>query len=161
MRYRNQGPLSESSQPYIIELEPEVREWLETLSGADYRAAERFADRLAVQGPLLPFPLSSHLGDGLRELRIGPTRVTYWIAPGRRAALLTVFRKTKMRETDQVMRAQRARKLCEAEHPPAGPHDALTDPTLELIEQLAAALGAGARIEPGSTPEFVFEARAA
>ncbi|MFE3932090.1 type II toxin-antitoxin system RelE/ParE family toxin [Streptomyces sp. YIM B13508] len=70
----------------------------------------------------LPFPLASHLGDGLRELRIGPVRVTYWFAPGRRAVLLTVFRKTRMREREEVLRAQRARKLCEAEHSPAGEH---------------------------------------
>lgn len=35
------------------------------------------------------------------------------------------------------------------------------DPTLELLEQLASALDAGARIDPLSTPEFSFEARAA
>ncbi|WP_409470318.1 type II toxin-antitoxin system RelE/ParE family toxin [Streptomyces sp. HC307] len=108
---------------YTIELEPEVHAWLETLSLPEYRAVERFADRLATDGPALPFPLASHLGDGLRELRIGAFRVTYWLAPGRRAILLTVFRKTRMRETEEVLRAQRARKLCEAEHPPASEHD--------------------------------------
>lgn len=108
---------------YTIEVEPEVRAWLETLSRSDYRTVERFADRLAADGPALPFPLASHLGDGLRELRIGALRVTYWFAPGRRVVLLTVFRKNRMRETDEVLRAQRARKLCEAEHPPAGEHD--------------------------------------
>lgn len=113
---------------YTIELEPEVRAWLQTLAPADHRAVERFADRLAADGPALPFPLASHLGDGLRELRIGAIRVTYWLAPGRRAVLLTVFRKTRMRQTDEVMRAQRARKLCEAEHPPAGPHDVYSRP---------------------------------
>ncbi|MEV3889662.1 type II toxin-antitoxin system RelE/ParE family toxin [Streptomyces griseoincarnatus] len=107
---------------YVVEVEPEVRAWLETLPLPDSRAAERFADRLATEGPALPFPLASHLGDGLRELRIGPVRVTYWFAPGRRAVLLTVFRKTRMRERDEVLRAQRARKLCEAEHSPAGEH---------------------------------------
>jgi hypothetical protein len=115
--------MSEDPVLYVIELEPEVRAWLETLPLADYRAVERFADRLAVEGPLLPFPLASHLGDGLRELRIGSVRVTYWLAPGRRAVLLTVFRKTKMRQTEEVLRAQRARKACEAEHPPARAHD--------------------------------------
>ena len=115
--------MSEDPVLYVIELEPEVREWLETLALADYRAVERFADRLAVDGPLLPFPLASHLGDGLRELRIASVRVTYWLAPGRRAVLLTVFRKTKMRQTEEVLRAQRARKTCEAEHPPASAHD--------------------------------------
>lgn len=33
--------------------------------------------------------------------------------------LLTVFRKTRMREAAQVARAVRARALCEAEHEPA------------------------------------------
>ncbi|MER5180272.1 type II toxin-antitoxin system RelE/ParE family toxin [Streptomyces sp. NPDC002896] len=115
--------MSEPPDLYTIELEPEVRAWLATLASPDYRAVERFADRLAVDGPALPFPLASHLGDGLRELRIGAIRVTYWLAPGRRAILLTVFRKKKMRESDEVLRGQRARKLCEAEHPPAGEHD--------------------------------------
>lgn len=115
--------MREPSGLYTIELEPEVCAWLETLAPADYRAAERFADRLAADGPALPFPLASHLGGGVRELRIGAVRVTYWLAPGRRAVLLTVFRKTRMREADEVQRAQRARKLCETEHPPAGDHD--------------------------------------
>ncbi|MEU3921276.1 type II toxin-antitoxin system RelE/ParE family toxin [Streptomyces sp. NPDC029004] len=114
--------------PYTIEMEPEVHLWLESLSAAEYRTAERFADRLAADGPALPFPLASHLGDGLRELRIGAFRVTYWLAPGRRAVLLTAFRKTRMRETDEVQRAQRARKCCEAEHPPAGEHDVYSRP---------------------------------
>ncbi|MER7843562.1 type II toxin-antitoxin system RelE/ParE family toxin [Kitasatospora sp. NPDC096077] len=108
---------------YEIEIEPEVREWLHGCSLSEYRAAERAADRLAEDGELLPFPLASHLGGSLRELRIGPMRITYWLAPGRRAVLLTVFRKTGNRETDQVERAHRAQKLCEAEHAPAGAHE--------------------------------------
>ncbi|MEV7344054.1 hypothetical protein [Streptomyces sp. NPDC093544] len=35
------------------------------------------------------------------------------------------------------------------------------DPTLELIEQLTAALESGARIDPRTTPEFRFEGHAA
>ncbi|WP_371546935.1 type II toxin-antitoxin system RelE/ParE family toxin [Streptomyces sp. NBC_00554] len=115
--------MPEPPAPYTIEVEPEVRAWLETLALQDHRAVERFADRLAAEGPALPFPLASHLGDGLRELRIGAIRVTYWLAPGRRAVLLTVFRKTRMRETDEVLKAHRARKRCESEHPPASEHD--------------------------------------
>jgi hypothetical protein len=34
--------------------------------------------------------------------------------------LLTVFRKTRMRETAEVERAHRAQKLCEAGHEAAG-----------------------------------------
>ncbi|MEV7596642.1 type II toxin-antitoxin system RelE/ParE family toxin [Kitasatospora sp. NPDC089797] len=108
---------------YGIEIEPEVREWLRCCSTAEYRAAERAADRLAEDGELLTFPLASHLGGPLRELRIGPVRITYWLAPGRRAVLLTVFRKTRNREGDEVERAHRAQKLCEAEHAPAGDHE--------------------------------------
>ena len=43
-------------------------------------------------------------------------RVSYWLAPGRRAILLTVFRKTRGREVAEVERAKRAQKVCEAEH---------------------------------------------
>lgn len=115
--------MPEPDGDFTIELEPEARAWLETLSPPDHRAAERFADRLAAEGTALPCPLASHLGDGLRELRIGAIRVTYWLAPGRRAVLLTVFRKAKMRENEEVLRAQRVRKYCEAEHPPVAEHD--------------------------------------
>jgi hypothetical protein len=39
-------------------------------------------------------------------------RVTYWIASGRRIVLLTVFRKTRMREEREIARARRAFDLC-------------------------------------------------
>jgi len=48
-------------------------------------------------------------------------RITYWLTPDRTAVLLTVFRKTRMREENEVERARRAKKVCEAEHGPA--HD--------------------------------------
>jgi Phage derived protein Gp49-like (DUF891) len=45
----------------------------------------------------------------VRELRFHllrqQTRVTYWLAPGRRVVLLTVFRKTRSAETAEVARA--------------------------------------------------------
>ena len=44
------------------------------------------------------------------------TRVTYWLAPGRRVILLTVFRKTRDAETTEVVGALHAQKVCEAEH---------------------------------------------
>ncbi|TYB58673.1 DNA-binding protein [Nonomuraea sp. PA05] len=46
-------------------------------------------------------------------------RITYWLTPTRTAVLLTVFRKTRMREDAEVMRAKLTRKVCEAEHGPA------------------------------------------
>ncbi|GAA3831434.1 hypothetical protein GCM10022206_82360 [Streptomyces chiangmaiensis] len=68
-------------------------------------------------------PTRPYLGDGVRELR--PTldgaaiRITYWLTPNRTAVLLTVFRKTRMREDAEVRRAKLAQKVCEAEHGPA------------------------------------------
>ena len=38
------------------------------------------------------------------------TRVTYWLAPGRRVILLTVFRKTRGAEVAEVARACRPRR---------------------------------------------------
>src|SRR5215472_7117661 len=61
----------------------------------------------------------------VRELRFHllaqQPRMTYWLAPGRRIILLTVFRKTRSAETAEVARALQAEKNCEAEHSPA--HD--------------------------------------
>lgn len=61
----------------------------------------------------------------MRELRFHllsqQTRVTYWLAPGRRLVLLTVFHKTRQAETAQVERAARAQKTCETTHSTA--HD--------------------------------------
>ncbi|MEV0132203.1 hypothetical protein AB0H83_27525 [Dactylosporangium sp. NPDC050688] len=42
-------------------------------------------------------------------------RITYWIASGERIILLTVFRKTRDRETSEVKRARRALARCIAE----------------------------------------------
>jgi Phage derived protein Gp49-like (DUF891) len=65
-------------------------------------------------------PTPRHLGGKVRELRFHllrqRTRVTYWLAPGRRVILLTVFRKTRSTETAEVSRALHAQKVCEAEH---------------------------------------------
>ncbi|WP_335980777.1 MULTISPECIES: type II toxin-antitoxin system RelE/ParE family toxin [Streptomycetaceae] len=80
-------------------------------------------------GPGRSHPLA-HMGDGLRELRFSlghdgnAVRLTYWLAPDRRIVLLTVFRKTRMREDTEVDRAKQARKLCETERHTA--HDEFT-----------------------------------
>ena len=74
----------------------------------------------ADQAKTLSEPYTRHLGGKVRELRFHllaqQTRVTYWLAPGRRVVLLTVFRKTKAKETAEVERAKRVQKECEASH---------------------------------------------
>ncbi len=81
---------------YSIEIEPEVRLWLENIPAHHYKQAERVADLLAEQPTTLDEPHSRHLGGKLRELRFrlgdAHQRITYWLAPGRRVVLLTVFR---------------------------------------------------------------------
>ncbi len=108
---------------YVIEVEPEVRDWLELLPFRLYRRVEDKADRLLAEPTTLGEPYSRHLGGKQRELRLvldgDAVRIPYWLAPGRRIVLLTVFRKTRMHETAEIERAHQAQKACEAEHGPA------------------------------------------
>ncbi|MEW1758423.1 type II toxin-antitoxin system RelE/ParE family toxin [Streptomyces cyaneofuscatus] len=113
--------------PYVIEIEPEVRLWLMNLPYNDFLVVEHVAELLRERPTTLGEPYSRHLGDGVRELRFSlgrqgvATRIPYWLAPDRRIVLLTVFRKTRRRETAEVARAKRAKVLCQTERPPA--HD--------------------------------------
>lgn len=108
---------------HVIELEPEVRSWLELLPGKQHRKVEEYAELLAANGTRTPMPFARPLRDGVYELRPTldgvATRITYWFAPGRRIVLLTVFRKTRPHESAQVSRAVAARMVCEKEHGPA------------------------------------------
>ncbi|MFH8450936.1 type II toxin-antitoxin system RelE/ParE family toxin [Streptomyces fungicidicus] len=108
---------------YNVEIEPEVRAWLESLPVRHYRKVERMVMLLADDPASLGEPHARHLGDGVRELR--PTldgtafRITYWLTSRRTVVLLTVFRKTRMREEAEVDRAKQLKKSCEAQHGPA------------------------------------------
>jgi hypothetical protein len=103
-----------------IEMEPEVRAWLEALPKRQFGHVLAFAEKLAEEAATLGEPYSRHLGGKVRELRIPlhplDVRVTYWLAPGQRVVLLTVFRKTRPQETAEVERAQRVQRECEASH---------------------------------------------
>ncbi len=103
----------------IVELEPEVRDWLEELSTARFATAAFYIDLLAYEGPTLGEPYTRQLDGKLRELRFHldrqAVRISYWIASGRRIVLLTVFTKTRMREQREVDRARRALTRCIAE----------------------------------------------
>lgn len=46
-------------------------------------------------------------------------RITYWLTPDRRIVLLTVFRKTRQRQSAEVERAHQAQKEYQAHHSPA------------------------------------------
>ena len=101
-----------------IELESEVRDWLEGRTAAEFGHVAFYIDLLAERGALLSEPYTKQL-DGKLRFYLGRTsmRLTYWIAPGRRIILLTVFAKTKGRDTAQVARAVTAMRRCiEANH---------------------------------------------
>jgi hypothetical protein len=104
---------------YVIEIEPEVRQWLDSLSDHDYGRAE-FYDLLADKAETLGEPYSRHLRGKVRELRFHlqrqQVRITYWLAPGKRVILLTMFYKTQRSEMAEVERAFIAQKNCEAGH---------------------------------------------
>lgn len=110
-----------------IELEPEVRDWLDGLPTAHFATVSFYVELLAEQGPLLGEPYTRQLDGKLRELRFhldgNAMRVTYWIASGRRIVLLTMFRKTTMRELREIERAQRAYARCVREAHTADVHD--------------------------------------
>lgn len=102
-----------------VELEPEVRDWYLALEESSQARVRFNVDRLGELGPLLDEPFTKQLDGKLRELRFylggRPTRITYWIASGRRIILLTVFVKTQRRERREVERAKRAYERCLAE----------------------------------------------
>ncbi|MGQ0467089.1 MAG: type II toxin-antitoxin system RelE/ParE family toxin [Sporichthyaceae bacterium] len=111
-----------------IELEPEVSDWLDSLTTEDFQHVRFYVELLRDKGVALSEPYSRQLDGKLRELRFHlqrrQVRITYWIAPGRRIILLTVFGKTRPREAREVERARRAMRTCQdREHTVGDGHD--------------------------------------
>jgi hypothetical protein len=102
-----------------IETEPEVTAWLLALDDEEFGQVERYIDLLADKGVHLGEPFTRQLRSKLRELRFylgrSPTRITYYIASGRRIVLLTVFAKQRQRERREIERAWRAMQRCVVE----------------------------------------------
>lgn len=94
-----------------------MRSWLASLSDRDFGRVDFLVGLLAKHADDLGEPFTRHLGGRVRELRFHllrqQSRVSYWLAPGRRVILLTVFRKTRSAETAEVARALHAQKICE------------------------------------------------
>ncbi len=105
---------------YEVEVEPEVRAWLESLTDRDFGRVDFLVGMLAEHADTLGEPYTRHLDGKVRELRFSllrqQIRVTYWLGPARRLVLLTVFRKTRSAETAEVQRAVRAQRTCESTH---------------------------------------------
>ena len=94
---------------YAVEVEPEVRSWLERLSNRDFGRADFLVGLLAEHAQDLGEPYTRHLGGKVRELRFHllaqQSRVTYWLALGRRVILLTVFARPGTPRWRKVARA--------------------------------------------------------
>ena len=105
---------------YGFELEPEVRDWLDSLSDSDYKRVDEVCGLLAEKGSELGGPWSDHLEGSVWELRLRlrdvAARVTYWCTSDGTIVLLTVFRTTRQHEQRQIDRAVRAQKTCERDH---------------------------------------------
>ena len=105
---------------YGLELEPEVRDWLDSLSGSDYKRVDEVCGMLAEKGTELGGPWSDHLQGAVWELRVRlrdvAARVTYWCTADGTIVLLTVFRKTRQHDQRQIDRAVRAQQVCERDH---------------------------------------------
>lgn len=103
-----------------VELEPEVRDWLDKLPTGQFATAAFYLDLIAERGAALSEPYTKQLDGKLRELRFHldgqAIRVSYWIASGRRIVLLTVFMKTRQRDAREVDRARRVMARCIAEN---------------------------------------------
>ena len=78
---------------YDFELEPEVRDWLESLSDSDFRRVDEVCGLLAEKGSELGGPWSDHLEGPVWELRIRlrdvAARIAYWCTADGRIVLLT------------------------------------------------------------------------
>ena len=105
-----------SDVSWNVELELEVEEWLDTLSPTGFALTLPHIERLAERGNRLRMPASKPLGDGLFELRFDLERVAwripFFFATGRRIVLLTVFRKQRMNERNEITRARAAMVRC-------------------------------------------------
>jgi hypothetical protein len=105
---------------HVVAIEPEVRQWLDSLSDPDYGRAAFYADLLADNAETLGEPYSRHLRGMVRELRFHlqrqQVRITYWLAPSKRVVLLTMFDKIQRSEVAEVERAIIAQKNCEGGH---------------------------------------------
>ena len=102
-----------------VELEPEVRDWLASLSDSDFKRVDEVCGMLAEKGTELGGPWSDHLDGPVWELRIlrdVAARITYWCTTEGTIVLLTVFGKTRQHDQRQIDRAVRAQKACEREH---------------------------------------------
>ena len=97
-----------------IELDTELTEWLKRLPARHLATVAFYLDLLARHGPQLGWPHVRQTDAKLRKLRFHldgrAVRIIYWIAPGQRIVLLTVFMKGRTREQHEVGRARRALK---------------------------------------------------
>ncbi|WP_062378978.1 type II toxin-antitoxin system RelE/ParE family toxin [Demequina pelophila] len=95
-----------------VQFSDEVREWYLGLRPADQAIADRILERLASQGNDLRMPHSRSLGAGLYELRFHcenvARRITYVVDVERSVLTLTTFRKQRLNERAEILRARRA-----------------------------------------------------
>lgn len=102
---------------WTVLLSDEVRTWYVGLSPSGKAATDRIIERLAIYGYMLRMPHPKLLGDGLHELRLVAEdvsrRITYVLDREHQAVTLTTFRKQRMNERAEILRARRAQSAHE------------------------------------------------
>jgi hypothetical protein len=80
---------------YGFELEPEVRDWLDSLSDSDYKRVDEVGRLLTEKGTELGGPWADHLEGSVWKQRLRlrdvAARVTYSCSPDGTIVLLTAF----------------------------------------------------------------------
>jgi hypothetical protein len=109
-----------------IDLHPEVVGWLQELPDDDFGHALSTSTYWLIRAPSWGSPIRDKFAASFGNCAFTSVERTAgsatFIAPGRRIVLLTVFRKTKPRETAQIDRAEAAMKRCVArDTPPSEP----------------------------------------
>jgi hypothetical protein len=104
---------------WTIEQEPEIASWFDGLDRTQFGHVAFHIERLQTTGSMLRMPHSRTLGNGLFELRFDlgmlTWRITYFFSGQRRIVLLTVFRKQRNNERNEVNRAHAAMARCISE----------------------------------------------
>ena len=97
---------------YDFELEPEVRDWLDSLSNSNFKRVDEVCGMLAQRGTELGGPWSDHLEGAVWEMRMkgrdGIARAAYVTASGQRVVVVHVFtkktQKTPRREIETALK---------------------------------------------------------
>jgi hypothetical protein len=103
-----------------VEIEPEVRAWLASLSDRDFGRVDFLVGLLAEHAGDLGEPCTRHLGGKVRELRFHllgeQIRVTYWLVPATAGDLIDGVPQDPQCRGRRSDQGKASAKICETSH---------------------------------------------